>query len=128
MLLSSEPAVMDDLIVPLRESIAAVILLVVVLRLADRIRRASRLLRLTLVPVLVFAMLRTLAVAWDDRARSRRGRVGDGRHHVGHRARAAGDLRGLPDRPAPLADPHGGRAGTALLGLRGCRARPSGAI
>ena len=63
MLLSSEPAVMDDLIVPLRESIAAAILLVVVLRLADRIRRASRLLRLTLVPVLVFAMLRTLAVA-----------------------------------------------------------------
>jgi signal transduction histidine kinase len=63
MLLSSEPAVMDELIVPLRESIAAVILLVVVIRLADRIRRASRLLGLTLVPVLVFAMLRTLAVA-----------------------------------------------------------------
>jgi signal transduction histidine kinase len=63
MLLSSEPAVMDDLIVPLRESIAAAILLVVVIRLADRIRRATRLLRLTLVPVLVFAMLRTLAVA-----------------------------------------------------------------
>ena len=63
MLLSSEPRVIDDLIVPLRELLGVAILLVVVIRLADRIRRATRLLRLTLVPVLVFAMLRTLAVA-----------------------------------------------------------------
>ncbi len=63
MLLSSEPQAIDDLIVPLRELLGVAILLVVVIRLADRIRRATRLLRLTLVPVLVFAMLRTLAVA-----------------------------------------------------------------
>jgi signal transduction histidine kinase len=35
----------------------------VVVRLADRIRRATRLMRRTLVPVLIFAMLRTLSIA-----------------------------------------------------------------
>ena len=72
MLLSSEPAVMDELIVPLRESLAAPPPDAVVVRLADRIRRATRLMRMTLVPVLVAAMLRTLALvaAFGDRARA----------------------------------------------------------
>ena len=63
MLLGSEPAWLDDLVVPLRELLASVILLAVVIRLANRIRRATRLMRRTLVPVLAFAMLRTLSIA-----------------------------------------------------------------
>jgi signal transduction histidine kinase len=63
MLLGSEPAWVDDLVVPLRELLASLILLAVVIRLADRIRRATRLMRRTLVPVLIFAMLRTLSIA-----------------------------------------------------------------
>jgi signal transduction histidine kinase len=62
MLLSSEPAWVDDVVVPLREVLASAILLAVVIRLADRIRRATRLMRRTLVPVLVFAILRTLSI------------------------------------------------------------------
>ena len=63
MLLDSEPALLDELVVPLRELLAALLLIAVVVRLADRIRRATRLLRRTLVPVLVAAILRTLALA-----------------------------------------------------------------
>ncbi len=63
MVVNSEPAFLDDVVVPLRELLAVALLLAVVLRLADRIRRATRLLRRTLVPVLAFAILRTLAVA-----------------------------------------------------------------
>ena len=63
MLLDSEPALLDELVVPLRELLAALLLIAVVVRLADRIRRATRLMRRTLVPVLVAAILRTLALA-----------------------------------------------------------------
>jgi signal transduction histidine kinase len=63
MLLGSEPAFLDDVVVPLRELVTIAILLAVVVRLADRIRRATRLMRKTLVPVLAFAMLRTLGLA-----------------------------------------------------------------
>ena len=52
-----------QLVVPLRELLAALLLIAVVVRLADRIRRATRLMRRTLVPVLVAAILRTLALA-----------------------------------------------------------------
>ena len=61
-LLDSEPAVLDALIVPLREILAALLLIAVVVRLADRIRRATRLMRRTLVPVLVAAIVRTLSL------------------------------------------------------------------
>jgi signal transduction histidine kinase len=63
MLLDSEPGFLDGFVVPLRELLAVVILLGVVVRLADRIGRATRLMRRTLVPVLVLAMVRSLAVA-----------------------------------------------------------------
>jgi signal transduction histidine kinase len=63
MVLASEPAFLDDVVVPLRELLAGAILLAVVVRLADRIRRATALMRRTLVPVLVVAILRTLALA-----------------------------------------------------------------
>jgi signal transduction histidine kinase len=62
MVVGTEPAILDDLIVPLREVLAAVILIAVIVRLADRIRRATRLMRRTLVPVLVTAILRTLTL------------------------------------------------------------------
>jgi signal transduction histidine kinase len=62
MVLNSEPAFLDDVVVPLRELLAGAILLAVVIRLVDRIRRATRLMRMTLVPVLVVAILRTLAL------------------------------------------------------------------
>ncbi len=62
LLLDSEPAVLDALIVPLREVLASLLLIAVVVRLADRIRRATRLMRRTLVPVLVAAIVRTLAL------------------------------------------------------------------
>jgi signal transduction histidine kinase len=63
MLLGSEPAFLDDVVVPLRELLVAAIFLGVVVRLAGRIRRATRLMRRTLVPVFAFAILRTLALA-----------------------------------------------------------------
>ena len=63
MLLGSEPAFVDNVVVPLRELLVAAVFLGVVIRLADRIGRATRLMRRTLAPVLVFAMLRTVALA-----------------------------------------------------------------
>jgi signal transduction histidine kinase len=63
MLLSSEPVWVDGLVIPLRELLAALILLAVVVRLADRVRGATRLMRRTLAPVLFFAILRTLSIA-----------------------------------------------------------------
>jgi signal transduction histidine kinase len=63
MLLGSEPGWVDGLIVPLRELLASLVLLAVVVRLGDRIRGATRLMRRTLTPVLFFAMLRTLSIA-----------------------------------------------------------------
>jgi signal transduction histidine kinase len=63
MLLGSEPAFLDDFVVPLRELLVAGIFLAVVVRLVRRILGATRLMRRTLVPVLVLAILRTLALA-----------------------------------------------------------------
>jgi signal transduction histidine kinase len=63
MLLGSEPGWVDGLIVPLRELLASLVLLAVVVRLADRVRGATRLMRRTLAPVLLLAMLRTLSLA-----------------------------------------------------------------
>jgi signal transduction histidine kinase len=63
MLLDSEPAWVDGVLLPLREVLTAALALAVVIRLTDRIRRATRLMRRTLLPVLVLAILRTLAIA-----------------------------------------------------------------
>ena len=63
MLLDSEPAFVDGVVVPLRELLAVLVLLAVVARLAYRIRHASRMMRITLTPVLSIAILRTLAFA-----------------------------------------------------------------
>jgi signal transduction histidine kinase len=63
MLLDSEPAWVDGVLLPLREALTAALALAVVIRLTDRIRRATRLMRRTLLPVLVIAILRTFAIA-----------------------------------------------------------------
>jgi signal transduction histidine kinase len=62
-LVGSEPAFLGDVVLPLREVLAGAILLAVVIRLVDRIRRATGLMRRTLVPVLVVAIFRSLALA-----------------------------------------------------------------
>jgi signal transduction histidine kinase len=58
MLLASEPAWIDDVLRPLRELVTAAIFIGVTLRLAQRLRGATRLTRLMLTPVLAVAMLR----------------------------------------------------------------------
>ena len=58
MVTSTEPAFVDDVLRPLRESVAALLFTGVIVVLASRIRSASRLARRTLTPVLVVAILR----------------------------------------------------------------------
>jgi signal transduction histidine kinase len=63
MLASSEPALLEDGLIRFRDLVLAAITLAVVVRLASRVAHGTRLLRKTLTPVLVFAMLRTLVLA-----------------------------------------------------------------
>ena len=60
--LGSEPAWVGSLVLPAREALTVLLTLAVVTRVAFRIRGATRLMRITLVPVFVFAMLRTFAL------------------------------------------------------------------
>ena len=62
MLLDSEPAWLDSVLIPLRELLASLLFIAVVVRLGQRIHRATRLMRRTLLPVLVVAMIRTLTI------------------------------------------------------------------
>ena len=62
MVLGSEPAWVESLVIPLREALTVLLALAVVTRLAFRIRNATRLMRKALTPVFAFAMLRTLAL------------------------------------------------------------------
>ena len=62
MLLDSEPAWLDGVLIPLRELLASLLFIAVVVRLGYRIHRATRLMRRTLMPVLVVAMVRTLTI------------------------------------------------------------------
>jgi signal transduction histidine kinase len=61
-LLGSEPAWVDSVVLPIRETLTVLLALAVITRLAFRIRGATRLMRMTLTPVFTFAMLRTLAL------------------------------------------------------------------
>ena len=122
MLLDSEPAFVDAVVVPLRELIAVLVLLAVVCRLTYRIRHASRLMRTALTPVLSIAILRTLVFAAALTAR--RGGAGDsvltvvtGMIALGLPALCLGFLVGLVRWRLHTAD--------ALLNLsRGLRSRP----
>jgi signal transduction histidine kinase len=63
MLAGSEPAFIGDLIVPVRDILATILLLGVIAVLGTRIKRGSNLRRITLVPVLTVAILHALAIA-----------------------------------------------------------------
>ena len=63
LLLDSEPAWLEGVLIPLRELLASLLFIAVVVRLGYRIHRATRLMRRTLMPVLVVAMVRTLTIA-----------------------------------------------------------------
>ena len=63
MVTGSEPAWVEDVLRPLRELIAAALFAAVCVRLTQRLRGASRLMRRTLAPVLVVAIARFAAFA-----------------------------------------------------------------
>jgi signal transduction histidine kinase len=63
MLLSTEPAFLDGLVVPLRELLTVALLIAITVRVAYRVRQATRLMRRTLTPVLIVAVLRLVALA-----------------------------------------------------------------
>ncbi len=58
MVLDSEPAFLDDLVVPLREILTILLMVAVVVRLGQRVQAATPLMRRTLTPVLAVAILR----------------------------------------------------------------------
>jgi signal transduction histidine kinase len=61
--LDTEPGFVDSVVRPVRDALAAFFFLAVTLRLAQRIRRSTRLMRRALSPVLAVAVLRFLAAA-----------------------------------------------------------------
>ena len=63
MITSSEPALVEDLVRPLREVLLILLLIAVTARVAVRIRRASRLMRRMLSPVLFAAIFRLVCFA-----------------------------------------------------------------
>ena len=62
MLVGSEPAWVESVVIPMREALTVLLTLAVVTRLAFRMRNATRLMRKALMPVFAFAMIRTLAL------------------------------------------------------------------
>jgi signal transduction histidine kinase len=63
LLVGSEPAFLDDFVVPLREFLVVALMIAVTVRLGYRIRHATPLMGRTLKPVLVVALLRPVALA-----------------------------------------------------------------
>jgi signal transduction histidine kinase len=63
LLVGSEPAFLDGIVVPLREFLVVALMIAVTVRLAYRIRHATPLMGRTLKPVLVVAILRPVALA-----------------------------------------------------------------
>ncbi len=62
MLVGSEPAWVESVVIPMREALTVLLALAVVTRLAFRVRNATRLMRKALTPVFAFAVIRTLAL------------------------------------------------------------------
>jgi signal transduction histidine kinase len=60
--LDSEPGFVDSIVRPLREVLTAIVFLAVTARLAQRVRRSTRLMRKTLTPVLAVAVARFFIV------------------------------------------------------------------
>ena len=63
MLLSTEPAFLDSVVIPLREVLTVALVIAVTARLMSRVRHATRLMRRTLTPVVIVAILRLAALA-----------------------------------------------------------------
>jgi signal transduction histidine kinase len=63
MLLGSEPAFVDGVVIPLRELLAVTLLIAVTWRVSYRIRHATHLMRRTLTPVLIVAIIRLVSLA-----------------------------------------------------------------
>ena len=63
MLLGAEPAFLDGLVIPLRELLTVALVIAVTARLMFRVRHATRLMRRTLTPVVIVAILRLAALA-----------------------------------------------------------------
>lgn len=63
MLLGSEPAFVDGVVIPLRELLAVALLIAVTWRVGYRIRHATHLMRRTLTPVLIVAIIRLVSLA-----------------------------------------------------------------
>jgi signal transduction histidine kinase len=61
--LGSEPGVMDAVVKPLREAMTVVVFLAATARMGMRVRRASRLMRRVLSPVLVVALVHVFVIA-----------------------------------------------------------------
>ncbi|MFL5866396.1 MAG: sensor histidine kinase [Thermoleophilaceae bacterium] len=80
LVLGSEPAFVDSLLVPLREALTALVFLAVTARLLHRFRGATRLMRHTLEPVLTVAVARcsVLVIALVTRRASPGSEVVDG--------------------------------------------------
>ena len=62
-LLGSEPAFVDDVVVPVREVMTILLFLAVTIRVGQRVVRATPITRLTLLPVLVVAATRCAVFA-----------------------------------------------------------------
>jgi signal transduction histidine kinase len=68
--LSAEPAVVDSVVIPLRELLTVLVYVLVLLRMTQRVRNANRAARLTLIPVLVAGSARLVLVAVGFGARA----------------------------------------------------------
>ena len=62
MVVADEPSVIENAVVPLREALVIALFLLVIVRLVQRIRGASALLRVTLTPVLAVGIARTFVI------------------------------------------------------------------
>ncbi len=109
MVAGSEPAWVDDFIVPLREAATAALFAAVIFTLTTRIKRGTHLMRITLVPVLTVAILH--AVALIAGLIARRAFPGCRHHRCAHPAdrafvrRSRARLHGGPDGMAAVGKP-----------------------
>ena len=104
MIVSHEPGVVANVVVPLRELLVVLLFLAVVARLVQRIASASRIRRRTLTPVLAVAAAGIgLTAVRPGRASVRARLSGADRGAVAGRVRAPGDVAGISRRAVEVA-------------------------
>ena len=114
-LLASTPAWITDGVIPVREAITVLLTALIAWRLAYRLGHATRLMRRTLLPVFICAIVRVISLGtWIVLRRAgdrrRRKRAPRGRHA---RAEPAAHVARIPRGPAQLAAVRGRRAPAA---------------